>query len=71
MGADFNSSALAEHAWTAGHPVDWENASVLSNCPEFHSRIVKEAVMIRTTSCILNRDTGTLPSEYDNLIHVL
>ena len=26
-GADFNSSALAEHAWTEGHPVDWQNVS--------------------------------------------
>ena len=25
--ANFNSSTLAEHAWSAGHPVDWDNVS--------------------------------------------
>ena len=29
--ADFNSSVLAEHKWSAGHPVDWEKAWVVSN----------------------------------------
>ena len=65
--ADFNSSALAEHAWTKGHPIDGQSASVLSSCPDYHYRLVKEAILIRTTS-VLIRDTGTLPPEYDNLI---
>ena len=29
--ADFNSSALAEHAWNHSHPIDWSNIKVLSN----------------------------------------
>ena len=44
--ADFNSSALAEHAWTASHPVDWENTCVLSSCPDYHSRLIQEAIHI-------------------------
>ena len=68
--ADFNSSALAEHAWTEGHPVDWQSVSVLSSCPDYHYRLVKEAILIRTSTSVLNRDTGTLPPEYDNLIHL-
>ena len=68
-GADFNSSALAEHAWSKGHPVDWTNTKVLSSCPEYHSRLVEEAIRIRTTDSVLNRDIGSLPSVYDNLLH--
>ena len=64
-GADFNSFALAEHAWTEGHPVHWENVSILSCCPDSHHRLVKEAM---TSTNILNRDIGMLPPEYDNLL---
>ena len=67
-GADFNSSALAEHAWTEGHPVDWQNVSILSCCPDSHHRLVKEAILIRTSTSILNRDIGMLPPEYENLL---
>ena len=66
--ADFNSSALSEHVWSAGHPVDWENVSVLSNCPDYHYRLVCESFLIRSTAHTLNRDTGSLPPEYDNLV---
>ena len=68
--ADFNSSALAEHAWTEGHPVDWQSVSILSSCPDYHYRLVKEAILIRTSTSVLNRDIGTLPPEYDNLIQL-
>ena len=44
--ADFNSSALAEHAWTASHPVNWENTCILSSCPDYHSRLIQEAIHI-------------------------
>ena len=64
--ADFNSSALVEHAWTEGHPVDWQSVSVLSSCPDYHYRLVKETILIRTSTSVWNRDTGTLPPEYDN-----
>ena len=66
--ADFNSSALAEHMWNMDHPIDWENVEVLSNPPDDMARITSEALLIRTTPDTLNRDSGTLPTEYENLI---
>ena len=66
--ADFNSLVLAEHAWSAGHPVDWEKTCVVSNCSDLHSRLVHEAFFIRSTKNTLNRDTGTLPSIYDVIV---
>ena len=63
--ADFNSSALAEHAWSCEHPVDWKNTMILANPQDQTSRIVEEAVAIRTTKDTLNRDSGALPVEYN------
>ena len=65
--ADFNSSALAEHAWTCDHPVDWSNVKVLSNPRDYTTRMLEEAVFIRQTRDTLNRDCGSLPAEYENL----
>ena len=64
--ADFNSSALAEHAWTCDHAVDWTNVKVLSNPRDYTTRML-EAVFICQTRDTLNRDCGTLPAEYENL----
>ena len=33
--ADFNSSALADHAWTLEHLIDWSNVEVLANPREY------------------------------------
>ena len=65
--ADFNSSALAEHAWTCDHAVDWSNVKVLSNPRDYTTRMLEEAVFIRQTRDNLNRDCGSLPAEYENL----
>ena len=65
--ADFNSSALAEHAWTCDHAVDWSNVKVLSNPRDYTTRMLEEAVFIRQTRDTLNRDCGSLPAEYENL----
>ena len=65
--ADFNSSVLAEHAWNHSHPVNWSNVEILSNPRDTVTRLVEEAVAIRKTKGTLNRDTSTLPTEYDNL----
>jgi len=53
--ADFNASPLAEHVWTEEHQVDWSNG------------LVEEALTIRSTTNVLNRDTGFMPSGYDGL----
>ena len=65
--ADFISSALSEHVWSAGHHIDWDNVSVLATCPDYHHRIVTESFKIRATYYTLKRDTGSLPAEYYNL----
>ena len=65
--ADSNSSALAEYAWNHSHPVDWANVRVLANPRDTVTRIVEEAVAIRKTEGAINRDNGTLTTEYNNL----
>ena len=39
----------------------------LSNPRDTTTRLVEEAVAIRRAENTLNRDIGTLPTEYDNL----
>ena len=53
---DFNSSGLAEHAWSASHPIAWENTHILSNHTDICSRIIEEAILIRKTVHTLNRE---------------
>ena len=64
--AGFEDSALAEHAWTEQHLVDWSGTQVCSNRLGLTSRLVEEVLTIKNTPFELNRDTGTLPPKYDN-----
>ena len=57
----------AEHVWTEEHQVDWSNVVVVSNPRDHTTRLVEEALTIRSTTNVLNRDTGFLPSGYDGL----
>ena len=66
--ADFNSSALAEHAWEKGHLVGWDNIKMLSVAHDFKTHIIWEAFTICTSCNVLNRDGGALPREYENLV---
>ena len=66
--ADFNSSALAEHAWTNDHSINWSSVKVLANPRDYRTRLVQEAFLIRTITGTINRDGGTLPVEYENLV---
>ena len=59
---------VGEHAWSADHPMDWEKACVVSNCSDFHSRLVHEAFFIQSTKESLNRNTGTLPSICEDIV---
>ena len=70
INADFNSSALAEHAWKSGHPVDWANVKVIDVAPDLQTRIVREAFAIRSTNNVVNRDGGALLREYEGLVDV-
>ena len=42
--ADFSSSALAEHAWSHKHQIDWTNTHILNTEPCYHSRLTREAI---------------------------
>ena len=64
---DFNSSALAEHAWTCDHAVNWTNVKVLLNLRDYTTRMLEESVFICQTRVTLNRDCGTLKEECENL----
>ena len=66
--ADFNSSALAEHAWSAGHNVDWSEVTILDQHENLHMRLSLEACHIRKQPLPLNRDKGSLPPTYDHLL---
>ena len=66
--ADFNSSALAEHAWNAGHRVDWSEVTILDQHENLHVRLTLEACHIRKQPLPLNRDKGSLPPTYDHLL---
>ena len=50
VNTDFNSSALAEHAWKSGHPVDWANVKVIDVAPDLQTRVIREAFAIRSTN---------------------
>ena len=67
--ADFDSSALAEHAWKRGHPVDWASVEVMSIAHNLRTRVIREAFSIRSSN-VLNRDGGALPQEYESLIGI-
>jgi len=43
------------------------NVAVVSNPRDHTTRLVEEALTIRSTTNVLSRDTSILPSEYDNL----
>ena len=58
--ADFEKSAVAEHAWLSGHYIDWDNVEVLDQENDLCIRKVKEEIEIRLTNKKLriNRDEG-------------
>ena len=55
-----DKSALAEHAWTACHRIDWEATQIVDTATRLSELLVKEAFHIRTIPARLrlNRDTG-------------
>ena len=59
--AAFERSAVAEHAWQAGHEIEWDDvAEILDTATELQERKVKESVYIRLAhkGCRMNRDDG-------------
>ena len=53
-----NDSAIAEHAWTSHHSIDWDNVKVLDQESGERHRQIKESLHIRTRGPQKNRDQG-------------
>ena len=55
-----DKSAIAEHAWTNDHPINWTETRVLQRASRTMELVLKEALSIRTTpeNARFNRDEG-------------
>ena len=55
-----DKSAIAEHAWTNGHPIRWDATKVLQRASRTMELVMKESLSIRTKpeSERFNRDSG-------------
>ena len=55
-----DKSAVAEHAWTKGHPIRWDATKVLQRASRTMELVMKESLSIRTKpeSERFNRDNG-------------
>ena len=59
--ANFERSAVTEHAWQDGHNIEWDNVEILDTTTGSISRRTKEAIHIKlrtTPTCRMNRDEG-------------
>ena len=62
-------SAIAEHAWTAHHTIDWDNVQVLDQETVEKRRQIKESLLIRSRAPQMNRDLGLeVASAYGSII---
>ena len=60
-------SALAEHAITQSHAIDWDTAKVIHRETSWHQRIFAEAFHACTNNDVMNRCDLSLPSVYKRL----
>ena len=65
------NSALAEHAWSHHHPVDWGKVRVLEQQPQLYHRLPLESIHIRSHPHTLNRNNGTLSPCTQFIIYLL
>ena len=63
-----NVSALAEHALSCGHEIDWENANILDHSDLFYPRLYLESWYIQKQNGLINREVGILPNVYKGLM---
>ena len=64
-------SAVAEHAATKNHSLDWDNIKSLGQEPNWRLRGIKEAMEIRSNPCNMNRPQGErhqLPHIWNTLL---
>ena len=62
------TSALAEHVCKTGHTIDWTQTQILENNHNTSKRCLLESWMIHKETHTLNRELGTLPSTYRQLL---
>ena len=55
-----DKSAIAEHAWTNNHPINWAETKILQRANRAMELVLKESLSIRTTpeDTRFNRDSG-------------
>ena len=55
-----DKSAIAEHAWTNDHPINWADTKILQRANRAMELVLKESLSIRTTpeDARFNRDSG-------------
>ena len=63
----YNTSAVAVHAITQKHRIDWDNAKVIAFEGNLHKRCLLESWYIRNEEFPMNRESGTLPEVYHSL----
>ena len=53
-------SAIAEHAWSEGHPINWDGTRILQRASHTMELVLKEAMCIQSTptDSWFNRDSG-------------
>ena len=65
---DTELSAVAEHAWSSGHAVAWDDMTVLDRSSRLHEHCTLEAWHIRSQPHPINRERGRLSGTYDILL---
>ena len=71
--SDIHKSAITDHVAINNHVMDWDNISVLDLEEDRNKRWIKEAIWIRKSAPVMNRDEGDyqLSHVYDSLITIL
>ena len=64
---EVNISALAKHAWSSGHHIDWDSTAVLDVSRWHYSKPALGAIHIRRQKNSLNRDQRKLGIAYDSV----
>lgn len=66
------TNALAEHAVSTSHDIDWDSAKIIGKEKNKTARLHLESLHIQTTDNTLNRNSGNLPPIYTRCLrHII
>ena len=66
------TNALAEHAVSTSHDIDWDSAKIMGKEKNKTARLHLESLHIQTTDNTLNRNSGNLPPIYTRCLrHII